>query len=49
MSLLKNPEEHETSDDGSNDSDKKPAVRWHKVRLVLKSIMICPMSRTLGI
>lgn len=34
MSLFKDPEEDGTSDDGTNESDKKPAVKWHKVILV---------------
>lgn len=32
----KDPEEDEASDDDANNSDEKPAVRWHKVRLALK-------------
>lgn len=46
MSLLKDPEEDETSDDGPNNSDKKPAVRRQKVRLVVKVLWIVPCRET---
>lgn len=38
MSLLKDPEEDETSDDGPNNSDKKPAVRRQKVLWAIQDL-----------